>query len=181
MTAQELIHAILTEMGSCSKVKLAKIFLFIERSYYRTWEESLTGSYYVRLQRGPVPANFDDILKEGEGTLWTMKICDMDIPGATTTYTQHKYEPISAAINIPQPAQDIIHEICSKVNNHTSNQLSEISHQLPAWMYSDPGEPLFIEELVLDNKEEYFQLIDKVNEMESDSEDIPEEILALLS
>lgn len=181
MTAQELILAILNEMGTCGKVKLAKIFLFVEQAYFRAMEESLTGSYYVRLRMGPVPAHFDEILRDGENTLWKKQIRKMDIPDASTEYHEHRYLPLKKPEDIPKKAQDIIRTVCTKAKKYTGKQLSIMSHELPAWEYAEPGEPLFIEELVIEKKEQYFQFIDKVNEMESESEDVPEVLLGFLS
>ncbi|MDD3535308.1 MAG: Panacea domain-containing protein [Candidatus Cloacimonetes bacterium] len=181
MTAQELILAILHEMNGCGKVKLAKIFLFVEQAYYRAMEESLTDSYYVRLRMGPVPAHFDEILRRGKNTLWKLQMREMDIPDASTVYHEHRYLPLQKPADIPEKAQDIIHEVCAKAKKYTGKQLSMMTHELPAWEYAEPGEPLFIEELVLEKKEHYFQFIDKVNEMESESDDIPESLLGFLS
>lgn len=181
MTAQELILAILLEMNGCSKVKLAKVFLFVEQAYFRAMEESLTGSYYVRLRMGPVPAHFDEILSNGENTLWKKQVKEMDIPNASTVYHEHRYLPLQKQADIPEKAQHIIREVCSKVKKYTGKQLSMMSHELPAWEYAEPGEPLFIEELVLEKKEHYFQFVDKVNEMESESDDIPEALFGFLS
>lgn len=180
MTTQNLILAILQELGSCSKVKLAKIFLFVEREYYRQHEESLTGSYYVRLHMGPVPANYQNILDQEEGNLWRLEMSPIEIPNSVCQRYEHRFFPLKQPDSMTDAEKKVIEKVCHKAKDYSGKKLSDISHQLPAWKHSEEGEPMYIEELVIDNESEYFQLIDAVNRIEDCDDDIPEEVLRLL-
>ncbi len=182
MSMQDLIAAILSRMDRCPKVKLAKLVLFVEREYYKKHFISPTGSYYVRKDMGPVPANYDTILQDGMDVLWKCSyepICG--VSNGQYSGTAHMYSAINP-LEVDPSIQEVINHVVDKYSNYAGNQLSTISHNLPAWKNSERNEPLFIEELALDTEEQYYTFLDTLAELENGDdddilEDIPPELL----
>jgi len=176
---QDLIGAILTRIQKCPKVKLAKLVLFVEREYYKLYLESPTGSYYVRKEMGPVPANYNEILNSGKGTLWSVDYIPFDnCPDDGQTY--HQYSPLADKA-VDARLQEIVERVVDTYGKYPGTRLSEQSHMLPAWRYAEPGEPIFIEELAVDTDEQYWYLQDTVAEMDDDDDDVCEDIPSKLS
>jgi len=169
---QDLISAILVKMDSCPKVKLAKLVLFVEREYFKKHLSSPTGTYYVKKAMGPVPANFDAILDEGKDKLWSMEYAPMDgiSDWGSSQPTTHKYTAICAASISPE-LQEIVDIVIDRFGKYPGNKLSVLSHELPAWLYAESGEPIFIEELALDIDEQYWTFQNIVAEMENGDND----------
>lgn len=179
MSMPDLILAILALVPGCPKVKLAKLLLYVEREYYKQYGTSLTDTYYVRKDMGPVPANFDRILDTHMGTLWSNQLQplykqDGEIAGYGNSYNA------LVKLQVQDDLQHIMDKVMLDYASLSGARLSELSHQLPAWRYAEPGEPIFIEELVMDTEEQYFALIETVAEMEDDEDGVPEVLSSLV-
>lgn len=61
-----IINAFQAEPKKLSKVKLAKILWFADKEYMYKYYTSLSGLEYIKLPQGPVPKNYDKLLKDME-------------------------------------------------------------------------------------------------------------------
>lgn len=167
---KELILAILDECGEIPKVKLAKLVLFSEIEHFRKTGHSFTGLYFVRLNRGPVIAHFDEVLEQYIGDSWERKITEIPIYEEGRFKRQYLYRSIKKE-NLPTDVKKTVKEICEKYGQMTGTKLSQLTHGLPAYKYSEPNEPIFVSELSVETDDEYFELLDIIEEIEEANQD----------
>ncbi|KWT84131.1 hypothetical protein ASN18_2059 [Candidatus Magnetominusculus xianensis] len=170
-----LISGVLSQAGQVPKVKLAKLILLAEIEYYKKAGKSITGLYFLRLTYGPVIAFFDEVLNEGIDILWTKEMSD--VHESARQGKQYSYRCINK-YTVPAPhaelwaeTQETITSVVNKYGGMTGMELSNISHKLPAWRYSEPNEPIYVSELAIDTEEKYFAMLDIVEEMEEMEDD----------
>ncbi|MBF0466417.1 MAG: SocA family protein [Nitrospirae bacterium] len=178
---KDLIAAVLSKAGKVSKVKLTKLILFTEIEHYKKTGKSITGLYFLRLPYGPVIAFFDEMLEEGLDILWSKETSLVPIYEYGGKRKQYSYY----SFNEPSLSLELNETITSVVNTYgkmTGTELSNMSHKLPAWRYSEPNEPVYVSELAIDTDEKYFAMLDIVEELDDTEDDLlEEEILRILS
>jgi uncharacterized phage-associated protein len=171
-----LIAGLIKELKSVSKVKLAKLILLTEIEHFRRMGKSFTGLYFVRLKKGPVIAFFDTVLEEGTDNIWDKKISHIPIFEEGREKIQYSYTLLNE-LKVPEELQKTITSVVSTYGNKSGTELSLISHNLPAWKYSEPNEPLYIAELAAETDEDYFALVDLIEELdEEDDEFLSEKV-----
>jgi hypothetical protein len=171
-----LILGILNECGEIPKVKLAKLILFSEIEHFKKTGLSFTNLYFVRLKRGPVIAFFDEVLEEHTGANWNKKIVEIPIYEEGRNKQQFLYSAMKKAV-LPAAVQETIKEVCKKISKKTGTELSQLTHELPAWKYSEPNEPIFVSELTVETDREYFELMDLVEELEEVGDEDEDRVL----
>jgi uncharacterized phage-associated protein len=173
---KSLILGILNECGQIPKVKLAKLILFSEIEHFKKTGHSFTNLYFVRIKRGSVIAFFDEVLEEHTGANWNRKIVEIPIYEEGRNKQQFLYSAAEKA-DLPVDVQETIKEVCEKFGKKTGTELSRLSHELPAWKYSEPNEPIFVSELTVETDKEYFELMDLVEELEEVNDDEEDRVL----
>jgi uncharacterized phage-associated protein len=166
-----LIAGLLKELKTAPKVKLAKLILFSEIEHFRKTGKSFTGLYFVRLRKGPVIAFFDETLEEGSGTLWNKEVSYIPIFEEGREKSQHSYTLIKE-MDVPEDLQKTIAYVVSNYGSKSGTELSLLSHNIPAWRYSEPNEPLYAAELSAETDKEYFALVDLIEDIEEDDDEI---------
>ncbi|MBF0555536.1 MAG: SocA family protein [Nitrospirae bacterium] len=178
---KSLIAAILGKAGKTPKVKLAKLVLFAEIEYYKITGESITGLYFIRLSNGPVIDFFDEMLEEGIGTLWTKETSIVPIYTKGINRKQYTYCALMNKTKLSPDLQGNVNSVVDTYGKMTGTELSNLSHRLPAWRYSEPNEPIYLAELALDKDEDYFVMLDMVEELDDAEDDyLEEELLRIL-
>lgn len=177
-TLAGLILGILNELGCVPKVKLAKLVLLAEIEHFNRTGESITGLHFVRLRKGPVVAFFDQVLDENEGVLWGKETEEIPIYYEGRTGYQYTYRPLTTR-DLPDTVMETVRTVTKSYGAMTGTQLSALSHSLPAWKYSEPDEPISVPELAVRSEEEYFALVDLIEDLEDDDDrGILEEVLS---
>lgn len=167
---ETLICGILNKTGPTPKVKLAKLILFSEIEHFNRTGDSITGIYFVRLKKGPMIAFYNEVLKGGIGRLWKRETEFIPIYEEGKQKAQYSFSPLAPCAITPE-VQDTIDFVIKTYGSKTGTELSNMSHKLPAWTYSEPNEPIFIAELAAKDESEYFMLTDLVEDINDDSED----------
>lgn len=163
-----LIRALLSKSpGGLPSVKLAKLILFTDLEYYRKYGKSFTGLYYVRKDYGPVVAYFNTALSEEVSSGVVKEKHELTEYGTV----MRTYELSAHDIQIPEDLSAILEEVFRKYGDKSGSKLSDLSHKLPAWKYAEPDEPLYIEELAIEDEDEYFRFIELLEDMEDPEED----------
>lgn len=172
-----LISGILQEMNDdIPKVKLAKLVLFTEIEYFKSHGRSYTGLYFVRLGMGPVIAFFDDVLMQYSSNLWEKKTAYIPIYEEGKKKAQHSYS-LRYKIDIPEELMNVLQKVLKIYGHKTGTELSFLSHNLPAWKYSEPNEPIYIAELAAEEDKDYFALTDLIESLDEDNDaSLPEEL-----
>lgn len=176
-----LIATILSKAGKTSKVKLAKLVLFTEIEHYKKTGESITGLYFLRLTNGPVIDFFDEMLEDGIGTFWTKETSLVPIYAESGNKKQYTYRVLMDKAYLSPDLQENVNGVVNTYGKMTGTELSNLSHKLPAWRYSEPNEPIYLAELALDKDEDYFAMLDMVEELDDAEDDfLEEELLRIL-
>lgn len=66
---KQVLHYIIHKCGhleNVGKTVLFKLLYFAEFDYYELYEEKLTGETYLKFDHGPVPRDFEEVVKELE-------------------------------------------------------------------------------------------------------------------
>ncbi|MCS6876622.1 MAG: Panacea domain-containing protein [Aquificaceae bacterium] len=161
---KELIWTILKMVGSVSKVKLAKLVLFSEIEHFRKYGKSYTGLYFVKLKYGPVIAFFEYVLEEEEGK--SLKV----------EKEKYKYSLLED-FSPPLELSGVVEDVLNKYKDKSDSYLSELSHRLPAWKYSEEHEPIYIAELVIEEEDKYWLFVDVMEDVEEEDESMIAQIL----
>ena len=132
-----IIHAT-SSLENVGRTVLFKILYFIDFNYYELFEEKLTGESYRKRQHGPVPSNFNRVIKELKAE---KKL--REIKKKYKGYNQQKYisliEPNISTLNAKE--LDFINKNISIYSNFNATQISEYSHQdMPYAATKDLGE-----------------------------------------
>ena len=172
---KDLIVYLLNSAGETSKVKLAKLILFADILHFNKMGASITGMYYVRLRNGPVIAFFDEVLEQNKGTLWSIVTKEIPIYSEGIMKLQYLYTPLVKK-EPPKEIKQTIQQVIKKYGAKSGTKLSNESHSLPAWKYSEPNEPIFIAELAVRDEKEYFALIDLLEDTEDNDSDLAKKI-----
>lgn len=150
--------------------RLAKLVLFTDIEAFKSLGESITSDVYVREKQGPVPSHLYEILEqlEREGIVREQieQINGLD----TKCYVVVKPLPESY---LSENEISVIERTYRELGKLTGKELSAKAHELPAWRYSEPGEPLFISELSVDEKT-FWVLQDALEDVEDDDSDVLE-------
>lgn len=172
---RELILHILNKVDEMSKVKLAKLILLAEVTHFEKTGKSITGLYFVRLTYGPVIAFFDEVLEQYKGDLWEETLRDIPIYEEGRLKKQHLYRALKT-IKAEKEIEETISTVIKEYGKKTGTELSNLSHSLPAWKYSEPNEPIYIAELAVKDEKEYFALIDLLEDTNDDDHLLGEKI-----
>lgn len=177
---KSLIFGILTGMkSSVSKVKLAKLVLLAEIEYFKKYGRSITGLYFVRLDYGPVIAFFEQTLAEGEGKEWERKEEPIFITELKKERITENYIAKEKPVSLEKDVNEVIAKVVNKYGKISGTKLSLLTHQLPAWRYSEPNAPIFLVELTKKKDGDYFSLLDVVENID-DTTEMEEKISHLL-
>ena len=119
---------ILEQCGNVFYTKMNKLLFYVDFLAFRDRGMSVTGLTYRALSYGPVPerwdriySSFDEIsiepriIGDREGTILTTSV-----KPDTSLFTKSELH--------------VLDEICSSLACYTSTELSELSHQEPAWI-----------------------------------------------
>ncbi len=167
----KILIASLLKAGSIPKVKLAKLVLFAEIEHFLMTGESYTGLYFVRLRNGPVVAFFDDILEEEEENIWKKETSLIPIFEEGREKVKYSYSLIKE-MDIPEELKKTIKTVISTYGRKSGSKLSMLSHNLPAWKYSEPNEPIYVAELAAKTDKEYFNLIDLIEDIDEEDDEL---------
>lgn len=172
---KDLISYLLTEVGETSKVKLAKLILFADILHFNRTGDPITGLYYVRLKNGPVVAFFDEVLEQNKGALWNVVTREIPIYSEGAMKKQYLYNVLIKK-QPPKEINETIEKLIRKYGKKSGTELSNESHSLPAWKYSEPNEPIFIAELAVRDEKEYFTLVDLLEDSDDNDLDLAKKI-----
>lgn len=172
---KNLILGFLNAGGAMSRVKLAKLILFSDIEHYNKTGKTITGLYYVRLPWGPLVAFFEEILAKGEEKgLWDKKTSEIPIYQEMKLKEQYTYRS-KKPDKLNSEEKETIEDVLNKYGTMSATMLSELSHEFPAWKYSEPMAPIYISELCIKDEKKYFAFIDAIEEKLDSVEEEQEE------
>ena len=178
---RNLILRILNEAKEpISKVKLAKLVLFAEIEYFKKYGRSITDLYFVRLDYGPVIAFFQQTLSEGEEKEWERRKEPIYISELKRKRFIENYIAKEKPVSLGEDIDKVIKRVVNKYGKLTGTRLSLLAHRLPAWKYSEPNAPIYLVELTKEKEEEYFGLLDALENID-DTTEMEKKISQLLS
>lgn len=146
----ELVHYIChkSDHEKLGAVKLNKILWFSDVLNFLGWGVSITGSAYIKRQRGPVPSNILYTLEQlkSEGVL---DITEKPVYG----FTKREYVSLKEPnIDIFKPHEiSLIDEVIDTITcGHTATSISELTHD-DIWEMAEIGEIIPYETIMVAN------------------------------
>ncbi|MCS6876400.1 MAG: hypothetical protein NZM36_06030 [Aquificaceae bacterium] len=68
-------------------------------------------------------------------------------------------------------------EVLCKYGDKSGSYLSELSHKLPAWKYSEEYEPIYVAELAIEEEDKYWLFVDTIEDIEEEDEPVVAQII----
>ncbi|MBP7792131.1 MAG: DUF4065 domain-containing protein [Candidatus Goldbacteria bacterium] len=118
---------------------LYKLLYFADFNYYELYEEQMTGARYRKLQYGPVPMEFSEVVdrmvKKNE-----LAVARTDYYG----YPQKRYIPnIKADLNMLKATEkDVIDKVIELMSDWNAAKISNYSHEDVPWKVTKEGEDI---------------------------------------
>lgn len=135
---------ILNKVGAkpnVGKTVLYKLLYFIDFNYYEKNEEQIIGLTYIKAPFGPLPREFDKVIKEMEINKELI-----EIKSKLFEYDQKKYIPLITLQEVQAKLSgkeiQIIDEVLNKYSDKTATEISEISHRDTPWKVAENGDIL---------------------------------------
>jgi len=167
------------------RTKLTKHLLFADIAAFKKYERSISGDLYVREQAGPIPSHFYEALDYARDTGFLMEDSDqVEVSGLGSrlryrlTVSSLGAEQANACLSDGE--KSIIDAVFAEFSDMTTTELVDKAHSLPAWNYSEPGEPLSIPELSIESEEEYWEFVELVEDLEDNDTSAMEALNDLL-
>ncbi len=115
--------------------KLWKLLFYIDREALRSIGRTVTGSEYIKYEHGPVPSRGERHLK---------KLCrEQAVVCRQRDHAGYRLNEVSG-LRAPHTGAfsddelEIADAVCKEFGRKSAKQLSEISHEDPAWHYAEP-------------------------------------------
>lgn len=148
---KDLILYITRKMESnpaAGRTKLAKVLYFADIESYRRFREPVSGSAYARVDHGPIPEGYRDILDEMEN--------DGQIETESRLYfgkTQYHLRALAEANLDKLSSRDvsIVDEVIAKVWHLNASEVSKITHNY-VWQNMENGEQIPYEACLLSDE-----------------------------
>jgi len=134
---EQMVHFIISRVGNIpnvGKTVLWKLMYFSDFDYFELYEKTLTGEQYCKLEHGPAPVHFPEIIKnlKEQGKIWVRRV-------PYHTKTQEKY------MTLTEPETDLlskeevfaIEKSIKRYAHLNASQISDFSHQDIPWKATD--------------------------------------------
>jgi len=133
---KQVFHYIVDAIGSqanTGKTLLFKILYFCDFDYYLEYEELLTKELYRKIDHGPAPIHFDEIVEQLEKEGKILTTCKEKTN--PRDYKKYTYISLLKPDLSLLSAKEIkfIDETLDKYSHYKSTEISEISHQDLPW------------------------------------------------
>jgi uncharacterized phage-associated protein len=119
-----------TTFDNVGKKALYKLLYFNDFNYYELFEEKLTGEVYAKLEHGPAPRHFNDVIKElkDEGKVAEKKV-------VYCNRTQTKYQSVKKPDVSLLRANELEHldDTLCRYGTMNGSQIEALSHKDMPW------------------------------------------------
>ncbi len=122
---QKAIEAILylaNKRPSIDKMSLYKFLFFADIEHLNRYGRPIFGGYYVAMPKGPVPSQISDMLEHENNN--EFNIIDYMITATRESNTDY----------LSSSDMEVLDQIYGKYGNYSAPQLSDLSHEHPAWI-----------------------------------------------
>lgn len=160
-----MLHYIVSKIGcfpQVGKTVLWKLLYFSDFDYYELYEQSITGECYSKLERGPAPRDWNNVISsliEEEKVKPQEKLFHGNLQKKFISLAEPNLDRLSAK------ELTVINNVIKKYGSMNASQISEFSHQDMPWKATDLNEDIDYE-LVF-----YRERLTSVREYQDDVED----------
>ncbi len=131
---KQVVHFFIDQtstLDNVGKKVLYKLLYFTEFNYYELFEEKLTGEAYAKLEHGPAPRHFSDVIKElkGEGKIIEKKAQYYDHP--QIRYFSLK-RPSLSLLNADE--LNFLEDSLCRYGSMNGSQIEALSHKDIPWI-----------------------------------------------
>lgn len=122
-----------SRLGKVSRTAVNKLVFYADFLNFRTATVSLTGAPYRRLQYGPVPANYGQLLDQMEADEY-LTCTEVEYPnGSTGFYYQPGPKAGQLDVQFTQHERQVLERVSETLGGLTAKDISERSHKESAW------------------------------------------------
>jgi len=138
------LKAILLYFANCTdtkflgKVKLMKLFYFLDFMHLKTYGTPVTYDTYINMDHGPIPTTIKNLIDDAADDIEHSILADtiyFERPSGTNMF---RVMPIRKPTKkdesyLSQNELDIINKICPRFGDKTTKQTEEVSHSEAPW------------------------------------------------
>lgn len=124
------------------KVKLMKLFYFVDFLHVKTFGSPITYDTYVNLEHGPVPSFIKNLVDDAVDDIQHSEFADtidVERPAGTNMYRilpVRKFSKQDHDLLSPNELE-ILEKVCARYGNASTKEIEEASHRESAWKNTD--------------------------------------------
>ncbi len=137
---KEVLLYLLTRVGgkpNVGETVLYKLLYFTDFDYYEKYEEQLVGATYVKADFGPLPVEFQEIVREMIET-GDLQMCSAEYFGKRQKRYLALREPDLSALDGREVRT--IEEVIGRLSDMNGSQIAEYSHKDVPWLAAADGQ-----------------------------------------
>ena len=116
-----------------------KLLFYIDFSYYRHYDHSMTGWSYARLPFGPVPNDYKDLLYKGE-KCGRFELQPDSAETGEILILPEGFDVVEVEAGFTPSELDIVKRVVAKLGKQSAGHLRDKSHEEPAWLETAPAQ-----------------------------------------
>ncbi|MFH0779817.1 MAG: Panacea domain-containing protein [Parcubacteria group bacterium] len=127
-----------TDPNFLGKVKLMKLFYFLDFWHVKRYGTPVTYDCYVNLEHGPIPSQIlnlvNSVVDNEEGAILSDTIC-IERPDGTKMQRIRCIQPFIEEDKkyFSEREMDLLKEVCDKFADKTTKEIEELSHKEAPW------------------------------------------------
>lgn len=127
-----------TDPRFLGKVKLMKLFYFLDFAHLKKYGRPVTFDSYVNLQHGPVPSTIknliDDVCDEPDSAILADTIYCENREGSRINRILARRKPTSGELKLFSKTElEILNSVCERFGNQNTKYIEDASHEEAPW------------------------------------------------
>lgn len=127
-----------TDKRFLGKVKLMKLFYFLDFMHVKKYGAPVTHDTYVNLEHGPIPSAIKNLIDTADDDIDNSILADTIKFEKTDNQDMHRIRPLRDFTEkdkkyFSQSELEILENVCQRFNNKNTKQIEDASHKEAAW------------------------------------------------
>jgi len=138
LKAMVLFFATNTDKRLLGKVKLMKLFYFVDFGHVKEYGSPITWDTYIKLEHGPIPSGIKNLIDSVDEDIDNSLLADViDIAKSENGHI-HRIVPLRAFAEedkkyFSEDELNIMKAVCIRFANKTAKEIEDASHREAAW------------------------------------------------
>lgn len=127
-----------TEPRFLGKVKLMKLFYFLDFMHLKEYGSPVTFDTYVKLEHGPIPSTIKNLVDTAADNIDASELADtirIEVPKNYRMYRVSALRPFTDADRgyFSETELEILEKVCKRFGNKTTQYIEDASHKEASW------------------------------------------------